>query len=67
MTRDQANEHQARQLADFLIGAGLLGVRTQGDVVTYPLMSGDLVILQVRSAPIVPDQKPLAALVQVVS
>ena len=61
MTRDQANEYHARQLADFLINGGLVGVKTQGDIVTYPLQGGDLIILQVKSAPLVPDQKPLAA------
>ena len=61
MTRDQANEHQARQLADYLIRSGLCGVRTQGDVVTYPLWNGNVVVLQVKSAPFVPDETPLNA------
>lgn len=65
MTRDQANEHQAKQLADFLIDRGVHGVKMQGDAVTYPVPGG-LAILQVKFAPLTSDQLPLAALAQAV-
>jgi hypothetical protein len=64
VTRDQANEHQAKQLADFLRAAGLLGVRSQDNLVSYPTWGGDLVIVRIQSAPLVPDQ-PLRAAAEV--
>jgi len=65
VTRDQANEHQAKQLADFLIDRGVHGVKMQGDAVTYPVHGG-LAILQVKFAPLTSDQMTFVNLFSVV-
>lgn len=43
-------EHQAKDLADLLTRSGLSGVRVNGDVVSYPIADGH-VLLRVLSAP----------------